>query len=63
MLEASERDRLKERKEKLSAIQSMIRLTKDKGELEEELDERNQKEFYEGGDNVSQFFLKFCYNT
>ena len=59
MLEASERDRLKERKEKLSAIQSMIRLTKDKGELEEELDERKQKEFYEGGDNVSQFFFKF----
>ena len=41
----------------------MIRLTKDKGELEEELDERKQKEFYEGGDNVSQFFLKFYYNT
>ena len=59
MLEASERDRLKERKEKLSAIQSMIRLTKDKGELEEELDERKQKELYEGGDNVSQFFFKF----
>ena len=58
MLEASERDRLKERKEKLSAIQSMIRLTKDKGELEEELDERKQKEFYEGGDNVSNFFFE-----
>ena len=41
----------------------MIRLTKDKSDLEEELDQRKQKEFYERGDHVSRLFLKFYYST
>lgn len=37
ILESSEQERLNERKEKLSTIQTMIRLTKQKSDLEEEL--------------------------
>ena len=52
VLEKSEKERLTERKEKLSALQNMIKLTKDKTDIEEELDERKKADTKESSDKV-----------
>ena len=52
VLSSSEKERLNERKEKLSALQNMIKLTKLKSDIEEELDERKKADTKETGDKV-----------
>ena len=52
VLASSEKERLNERKEKLSALQTMIKLTKLKSEIEEELDERKKADTKETSDKV-----------
>ena len=62
VLESSEHERLKERKEKLSSIQSMIKLTKEKSYLEEELEIRKKTDTKEGGDKVSSWIHSMITN-
>ena len=52
VLTSSEKERLNERKEKLSALQNMIKLTKLKSDIEEELDERKKADTKETSDKV-----------
>ena len=52
VLASSEKERLNERKEKLSALQNMIKLTKLKSDIEEELDERKKADTKETSDKV-----------
>lgn len=59
ILETSERDRLNERKEKLSTIQNMIRLTKLKSDLEEELDERRKADTQGDNQKYTRLYEKY----
>ena len=52
VLATSEKERLNERKEKLSALQNMIKLTKTKSDIEEELDERKKADTKESSEKV-----------
>lgn len=56
ILESSEQERLNERKEKLSTIQTMIRLTKQKSDLEEELYEIKKED-------KNEISMKVSYNN
>ena len=58
LLESSERERVNERKEKLSAIQNMIKLTKQKADLEEELDDRRKSDHSDKSDKVRHLKAK-----
>lgn len=53
VLATSEKERLNERKEKLSALQNMIKLTKLKSDIEEELDERKKADTKETSEKVN----------
>ena len=55
VLTSSEKERLNERKEKLSALQNMIKLTKLKSDIEEELDERKKADTKETSDKVGVY--------
>ena len=55
VLSSSEKERLNERKEKLSALQNMIKLTKSKSDIEEELDERKKADTKESSEKVRPF--------
>ena len=54
VLSTSEKERLNERKEKLSALQNMIKLTKAKSDIEEELDERKKADTKESSEKVGE---------
>ena len=56
VLATSEKERLNERKEKLSALQNMIKLTKTKSDIEEELDERKKADTKESSEKVCLHF-------
>lgn len=63
ILESSEQERLNERKEKLSTIQTMIRLTKQKSDLEEELYEIKKEDKNEISMKYTRLFQKYEENS
>eukprot|EP00794_Sanderia_malayensis_P010049 gene10049-11078_t len=60
VLATSEKERLNERKEKLSALQNMIKLTKAKSDIEEELDERKKADTKESSEKYMQLSSKLA---